>query len=1091
MAVQNGGDSLAQGFIAPPDSAKPRVWWHWMNGNVTNEGIDRDLEWMKRIGIGGLQNFDGTFDTPQVIEERLIYMTPPWQEAFRHATNRAEKLGLEFAIASSPGWSETGGPWVEARDGMKKLVWSETRIQGATPFEGVIAEPPSVSGPFQNLPVTDLITGAPGHGPHYYRDVAVLAYQIPRLSLRTPVPVTISTSAPEIDAATLAQSQSLQLIVLPLAQDAPAWVQYDFGTAHRLRAASLCRARNLSLMGLSWIIQGSDDGIHFRRLTEFPDEPSLRHTTVEIPPVTARYVRLTIREAPSKSWFQYAANAPGAGPVPEFMRSVREVALYSLQFYAGARVHRFEEKAGFVVAPNYYELDSAPCGEAETIEPQGVVDLTGRLSADGTLHWNAPPGEWKVLRIGYSLTGKTNHPASPEATGLEVDKLDRNAVKAYLDHYLGNFEKTVGRDWMGKRGIRAFVTDSIECQGQNWTASMREEFTSRRGYDPTCWLPALTGVIIGNAARTDLFLWDFRKTLIELITEAHYGQIAASVHAREMIYYSESLEGYPTYALGDDLDMRAPADIPMAAIWTNYKAEERDGILNHIGDMRGAASVAHFYGRPIVAVEALTSGYEPWAFCPANLKPVIDLAFALGINRPVIHTSVHQPVERRPGMSLGPYGQHFTRHETWAEMAEPWVTYLSRCAYLLQQGKHVADVAWFYGEEGSLAGLYAERTPADLPQGYGFDFINANMLVNHMRVSDGLLTSSGGARYRFLYLGGTSERMTLAVLRKVKLLSDQGVPIAGRRPRGSPSLADENHQEEYQRLIAELWDHGNIMQDLKPNEALERLGISRDCDYTAPSADSSILFSHRILEDGEIYFITNRKARAELVKMRFRVTGKKPEIWRADTGEFEAVSWRAEPSGTLVTLALRNHESAFVIFRELTSQTVQDVPAPKDLQMLCLDGEWALSFESERGAPQAPHNTLLGSWADSPEAGIKYFSGIGTYSRSFTIEHGALEGSGKLLLNLGRVHELAEVVLNDKAIGTAWHAPFEVDATEAIKSGINHLEIRVANLWVNRLIGDRQPGAVPVAFTVTSTYEPDAPLRPSGLLGPVTLVRRV
>jgi hypothetical protein len=1017
-------------------------------------------------------------------------MTPDWQDAFKFAVQRAEEMGLEFAIASSPGWSETGGPWVEPRDGMKKLVWSETRVSGGTRFKGKIAPPPCVSGPFQHLPTVDLITDKLVDGPQFYADVAVLAYQTPPALVRDPVPVSISTSAGHVDAAGLLRTDSVQPFVVPISEAKPAWVLYDYGKAERLRSVSLSRPPDWT--GMRWLIEASDDGEHFRPVTELSDEYSLRQTTVTFNAAPARFMRLTISLVPRKTWFTFAANAPGADCTSRYTKAVREVALNSLRFYAGARVHRFEDKAGFAIAPDYYALDSQQNSADEAVDPEGVIDLTSAISAEGDLSWTPPEGRWTVLRLGYSLTGKTNHPASPEATGLEVDKLDIDAVKRYLTTYLGNFEKTVGRGWMGSRGIRAFITDSIECQGQNWTAKVLEEFTTRRGYSPMNWLPALTGVIVGDAGRTDRFLWDFRQTLIDLMAEAHYGQIAESVHERRMVYYSESLEGYPTMALGDDLDMRAPADIPMAAIWTNYKASEKDGIPNHISDMLGAASVAHVYGKPIVAVEALTSGYEPWAFHPGNLRPVIDLAFVLGINRAVIHTSVHQPTEKKPGMTLGPYGQHFSRHETWGELAGPWVTYLSRCSYLLQQGRHVADVAWFYGEQGSVAGLYDAGAPTDLPDGYGFDFVNATMLVEQFGGDGGELVSSGGARYRLLYLGGSSERMTLRVLRKLKTLADKGIPIAGRRPVGSPSLADETKagHKEYQRLVAGLWDKGKVLNVGTPNAALEKLGVERGFEYSKPTTSSSVLFTHRTAGDCDIYFLTNRKAQAEGIEASFRVSGRRPELWHADTGQREAVTWRVTNGRTVVFLELGANQSVFVVFREPSETPGESVAAGHDLVLTRLSGEWQCSFEGERGAPTGVCSMALASWTQSAEAGIRFFSGIGTYRKTFIVESLERKLGERVLLDLGEVHELAEVTLNDKVIGTAWHAPFRLDVTEAIKAGENVLRVRVANLWVNRLIGDKQPGAKAVAFTVTSTYHAHAPLRPSGLIGPVTLVRR-
>lgn len=1081
--------TLEEGFANPPNSARPRVWWHWMDGNITQQGIEKDLDWMKRIGIGGLQNFDGAMGTPQVVDERLAYMSPQWKSAFKYATQLADRLDLEFAIASSPGWSETGGPWVEPRDAMKKVVWSSTRVAGARVFNGKLAAPPSTSGPFQAVPAANFISTEKIESPHFYKDVAVLAYPTPLALRADPAPRRITTSLASVDGKALLDGDLIQPVSLPASADRPAWVLYDYGTPQRLRAASLGRPfLRCFACAFAWVIEASDDGENFRRVAQFPaDDFSTHHTTLSFPEVRTRFLRLTMTSAPKQYMTVPAANAPGAES-GSLMAPPDQVILSELTFFAGARIHRFEEKAGFSIAEHYYGLDSGVNHADEAVDPDDVINLTSRMSPDGTLNWTAPAGDWTVLRMGYSLTGRTNHPATAEATGLEVDKLDRQAVKRYLETYYEQFEQTVGADLIGAHGIQAFLTDSIEAVGQNWTPAMIEEFKSRRGYDPTPWLPALTGILIGDAARSDRFLWDFRKTLMELMSDAHYGQVAESAHRRGLIHYAESLEGMPVFALADDLDIRQHADIPMASLWTSYRPTERDGDPTYIGDLRGAASVSHIFGQNLVAAESLTSILEPWAFSPATLRPVIDLAFVSGMNRPVIHTSVHQPVEKKPGLTLGPYGQHFTRHETWAELAAPWITYLSRTAYLLQQGRFVADVAWFYGEEGPLTSLYTEALPADLPEGYGYDFINANMLLNHLSASDGQLVSKGGARYRLLYLGGSSARMTLPLLRKLKSLADQGIVIAGRRPTGSPSLADEGREEEYQRLVTELWDSGEVIESDDPNKALVHLNVARDFDYDKPKSDTCVMALHRELSDGDLYFLTNRKARAEQIEARFRVTGKRPELWHADSGEREAVSWRIEQGHTVIRLKLAANESLFVVFREPTEKLAEQLHLPEEHLIARIDGDWQLSFEPGRGAPQQPLRTALGSWTDSQNVGAKYFSGVGTYRKTFTLAPPDRKEGVRIMLDLGQVHELAEVTLNGKAVGTAWHAPFRLDVTDALKAGRNRLEIRAANLWVNRLIGDKQPGATSIAFTVTNTYEPDAPLRLSGLLGPVTLM---
>src|SRR4029078_10692727 len=285
----------------------------------------------------------------------------------------------------------------------------------------------------------------------------------------------------------------------------------------------------------------------------------------------------------------------------------------------------------------------------------------------------------------------------------------------------------------GSRGVTATLSDSIEAGSQNWTDDILEQFTRRRGEDPTPFLPALTGHVVESAETSDRFLWDFRKTIAELLAEYHYGQVTESVHAVGMKTYGEALEDHRPQ-LGDDIAMRSYVDIPMGAMWTMQKnAPPR---ATYASDLRGAASVAHVYGRPLVAAESMTSALAPWAFSPRDLRRVADLELALGVNRIVIHSSVHQPLlDKAPGLTLFIFGQYFNRNETWAEQARPWIAYLARNAVMLQQGRFQADVAYFYGEEAPITGLYGDTQVPDAPTRYGFDFVNEDHVLNMLAVS--------------------------------------------------------------------------------------------------------------------------------------------------------------------------------------------------------------------------------------------------------------------------------------------------------------------------------------------------------------------
>ena len=1072
-----------------------------MNGNISKEGVDLDLAWMKRVGVGGFQNFDAALETPQVVPSRVAYFTPEWKAIFKHTAELADELDLEMGIASSPGWSETGGPWVKPEQAMKKLVWSETPIVGGKPFTGKLAAPPNVTGPFQDVPaVAGGMAGMVVNGPipTFYGDSVVIAYRT--LDYPTlPQPV-VTSSAGAIDGKALTDSDLKTKVQLPPLSDKSTWILYDYGSPQSVRSAVIALGSVSPVFGGAnkAALEASDDGVTFRPVIDiaFGQTPE---QTATFASVTARYFRLSLRSGPlAFDLLESAAPGVDAAGIVRVFKDVQlsppafELAEFRLS--AEPRVNQFELKAGFGVALDYYALESKDRATVLGVATSDVIDLTNKMAPDGTLTWTPPPGRWTVVRYGYSLIGTQNHPATVEATGLEVDKLNADDVRAYVNTYLDRYTEFLGPDLIGKHGVRAMVNDSTEVGAQNWTNDILAEFQKRRGYDPRPWLPTLSGVIVGDGVKSDAFLYDFRKTLAELTAENHYAVVAEVAHRRGLITYGEALEDHRP-SLGDDLEMRRYATIPMSAMWS-YKAEKGPK-PTYLADDRGAASVAHIFGQNLVAAESMTSSMAPWNFAPRDLKPIIDLEFSLGINRPVIHTSVHQPlVDKKPGLTLAIFGQYFNRNDTWAEYARPWVDYISRNAFMLQQGRYFADVAYFSGEEAPLTGLYGDKETADLPKGYAFDYVNAEILAHQLRAENGELVAPSGVSYRLLYLGGNSQRMTLATLKRIRDLVIAGAVVAGPRPLTSPSLA--NDQAEFNTIANTLWARGKVETGVgkgrviavaDPDLALARLNVAKDFDATPADPAAKIMFVHRKLADGDIYYLDNRSEQAETLDARFRITGRAPELWRAETGANEPLSYATEADATKVPLTLNPNESVFVVFRAPAAAPTNTVPQPAETNLGTIQGGWDVAFEPDRGAPKSVRFEGLKSWTENADPRVKYFSGAGTYTRKLTISPSQLKPGGRMLLDLGDVRDLAEVRVNGVLVGSPWHAPYRVDATDALKIGENDLEIKVVNTWVNRLIGDKQPGAVPVAFTVTLTYAADAPLRPSGLLGPVRLLR--
>ncbi|MTV36995.1 glycosyl hydrolase [Duganella radicis] len=1080
-------DALTAGFANPPNSAKPRVWWHWLNGNITQTGIKQDLEWMSRIGIGGMQNFDAALQTPQVVERRLAYMTPEWKDAFKYSATLAASLDLEMGIAASPGWSETGGPWVAPADGMKKLVWSETVIGGGKRFKGKLPRPPSVTGPYQDVPRPPpfMDTSKPKKLPEVYADVGLYALPVGAPSgARKP---RISVGGKALDAALLMDRGWTRTVEVPGGSpERPTIIHFAYDQPQTIRSATLYLPGAVSMFfgtPIHPVLEASTDGKQWTKVAEvaLAGVP----TTVSFAAVSARQFRLVLNVKPANvpELFTPGPGIAGTGfggPGGNPPLKLAEASLSSQ-----ARVNRAEVKAGFAMADDYYVLDRDTPDEPGSA-PDAVIDLSGKLAADGSLDWTPPPGRWKLIRFGYSLTGTENHPATPEATGLEVDKYDGAAVRNYMQTYLDMYAGTVGPDLIGKQGLRALVVDSTEVGASNWTPRFLAQFQRLRGYDPARWMPVLAGEIVGSRKQSDAFLYDVRRTLAELTATEHYGVVAEMARARGLTVYTEALEG-GRVSLGDDMAMRRFADIPMSAMWT-FKNEATMNKVN-LADMRGAASVAHVYGQKLVAAESLTSAFTPWAYGPADLRPMIDLEFVSGINRPVIHTSVHQPSDdKKPGLSLEMFGQYFNRHETWADMAKPWIDYLARSSYLLQQGRFVADVAYFYGEDAPLVGLYQTTPVADAPSRYAYDFVNAEIVLDKLSVRDQRLVADSGASYRVLYLGGSSRTMTLAMLQRLKALASAGATIVGPAPTATPALMDD--AASFQALVAELWapgatravGQGRVIDSTNIEAVLSSLQIAPD--FSVAPAAANIQFLHRQMEDGDLYFLTNRGGASGQTELRFRASGKKPAIWRADTGQILPVSYRVEGGQTVVTMDVAAQDAFFVVFREPLLAQSAEVKAKAYATAATLDQGWDVSFKG-LAAPAPFHMRELRSLSESADPAVKYFSGTTTYRSHFELGAG---GQGKpLLLDLGKLSDVAHIFVNGKDAGYAWRAPYTVDIGALVQPGRNAVEIQVANLWVNRLIGDAQPGASKVAFTTLPTYLPEAVLRPAGLMGPVVV----
>ena len=1054
---------LENGFRNPPDSVRPRTWWHWREGRISKEGITAELEAMKRIGVGGVTMFSAS--RYGETGPKILCLSPEWHERVRFAMQEAERLGLTFNFQNCAGWSGAGGPWITPDKAMQHVVSTTRLVQGGAMLK--LEAPPSW----------------PRSGSSFYRDIALLAFPTPLAyreaqTLSNPT-VTSSFMTGDLSRLNAPVKRNAQVFEAPptlVDAGKSAWVQFEFPSAVTCRAVTIAGTLTDKLPDEHRaVVLGSDDGREFREIVRLStylgswhgEEEGVAHA---IPQTTARFFRL--------SW---------EGPA--------KLALHYVRWASAPAIDSQVSKVGelgrtFISAP----VLATEAGTA--VPPEGIVDLTSQLDAQGNLVWTAPPGDsWTVTRIGTRDTGRVNMPAPAEATGLECDKFNPETVALHFENYARRIIEDAAQ--AKYRGLVGITFDSWEANSQNWSPVFREQFQKRRGYDVLRYLPAFAGFIIDDREVTDRFLRDVRQTMSELVSETFFGGMSKLAHKYGLQVHAEACGvGGAGTMVADPVQHYLHVDVPM----------------NEFGDpLKEASSAAHLTGKPVVAIEGFTQGRVDWRSCPASLKAQGDTAFCAGVNQFVFHTCAHNPDLGKiyPGPAFGPYGLAFTRGQTWWEMGRPWITYLSRCQFLLQRGKAAADALYFYGEEpgGPIPKVFGGNRknindwPA-LPKGFDFDLLPAEILLTTLTVKDGKLTLPDGTAYSLLVLRD-SDRMTPEAAAKISELVRNGARVMGPKPRRSVSLSGYPKCDNVvARIGDDVWGDcngttvtrhdfgkGRVYWGTALKETLAALPLAPDFTAGGASAAADVRFIHRRDGEAEIYFVANNRREIEKLDAGFRVKGKKPELWDPVTGKTrEAIAFRRVGDRTFLPLQLDPSGSAFVIFRTpFSADATTPAPRPEAVfkKALTLTGPWNVAFAPGWGAPESVTFAALEDWSKRPEPGIRFYSGTAIYKLGFDWEGGA---NGAACLDLGAVEVIAQVKLNGVDCGIAWTPPYRVEIGKALRPGYNELEVRVANTWANRLMGEgRVNGATLHAWTTAHPFTKESQPFPAGLLGPVSL----
>lgn len=987
-AVNTAGQSpveLRSNFITPPDYSRPGVYWYFMDGNISKKAITDDLESMKKVGIGSVLFLEVNIGVPR---GKVDFFSPEWQALFKFIVSECERLEMTLTLGIGPGWTGSGGPWVQPHQSMRHLVSSSVTVAGGSMTTIKLPEP------------------AP-HPPYFGAE----------------------TFTPEL------RKQ---------------WETY------------------------------------------YED--------------------------------QFVLAFPATGQDTLIPLLDRKALVYRDPYTSDARALQ--------LIPESLSLDNSKA--ADTIAKNDIIDLSHMLEPDGSIRWQVPAGNYTIMRFGMRNNGAITRPAPYAGLGFECDKFDTAACQHHFDYFVSKLIKAGENNRVG--GLKTLHMDSWEMGAQNWGDHFRDEFCKRRGYDPLFYLPVLGGKIIESRAISERFLWDLRITAQELVLEHHAGYVKKLAHQHGLNLSIEPYDMNPC----SDLDLGAVADEPGCEFWNIGR-----GFPSAFSCIE-AASVANILGKHVVMAEAFTTDWNKDAYScyPGMLKNQGDWAFCTGVNRFYYHTFAHKAWlgdNLRPGMSMGGYGVNWDRGQTWWELSGEYHKYISRCCYLLRQGRAVADILYvtpqgvpdvFRAPASAVVGQ-----PNTIPdkRGYNFDGCSPRMLMKSF-VKNGKIVFESGASYEILVLP-VYKTMTPELLNKIESLLAAGASIMGNPPLQSPGLTNyPDCDRQVADLALKIWASHLIPDDETVRtygkgkiywggkySVAEQNSIYPSYDATAAIirqsgipedfiSNGKIRYIHRRTASQDLWFVANKTDEKFTTPITFRTEKKFAEIWDPVIGTFAPASIVVPGDGLAsISLQFDSSQSYFIVFANEMSSIVTGIKtgsADARQVVQTLTGPWELSFDPKWGGPENITFSSLDDWSTRPEEGIKYYSGKAIYRKTFQYREKNRVAGAPVYLNLGEVNIMARVKLNGQDLGTVWTAPWQVNMSKALEKGSNQLEIEVVNLWVNRLIGDEflpydaagtewpawlLEGAERTSgrytFTIWTMYKQDAPLKKSGLQGPVTIVR--
>ena len=771
-----------------------------------------------------------------------------------------------------------------------------------------------------------------------------------------------------------------------------------------------------------------------------------------------------------------------------------------------------------------------------------IYDISHKTDAEGNLSWEAPEGRFRIFRFVYTGTGLQVSSSGTE--GLTMDFMSAEAMDVHFDHSA----TVLLKDMQGKHceSWKYLQDNCWEPDAANWTESLPREFKKTNGYDITKYFPVITGLIVENRDVSNRFLYDFRRTISDLICKNHYGRFKALARQYRLSIHPES--GGPHPAPIDALQNLGQNDVPMGEFWlraTTHRIRPEERFF-----IKQAASAAHIYNRRFVAAQGPMSIGPMWEEDFRYMKPTLDRAYCEGMNRVMLHCFTHSPASAgKPGNAYFT-GTCFNTNVTWWKQSKAFLTWTARNSMMLAQGKPVSDVCIYYGDNTPNQAYLKHLIPG-LGEGYDYDITNTEVILNRMSVRNGRIVLPDGVSYQVLMLPDR-KGIKAEVLTKIKELVRAGATVVGPKPRTSVGLRNypavvKQIQEDAdsvwgKRFTSEhRFGKGRVVWGKPLRTILQEAGVAPDMEYKSRRYGTYIDYIHRTRQDAEIYYVVNRREQPEWVTLTFRVKKMQPEVWDPVDGSHttQRIFTVEEDSRITLPVFLEPYGSRFIVFRKpvtgtyftelsrngvslfprLPAHTFSSAPVVTlpdgsfyflsgkkyelkkhtgrkitlynyETETMVIRTPWNVSFDPAWGGPEKTTFERLISWPHHPDKGIRYYSGAAVYENRFTLTP-QQRRRNRVILTLGEVYHVAEVTINGRSAGIWWNAPFEKDVSEFVKSGVNTLEVKVVNLWPNRLIGDLQlPEEERFTRTNVRKFTKDAPLLPSGLLGPVGLTFR-